>query len=41
MLKFCLFLGGFMLGLGVIANIVAFVLEKKYKSKMEEVSQDK
>ena len=41
MLKVALFVGGFMLCLGIIANIGAFVLEKKYKSKMEEVSQDK
>lgn len=41
MLKICLALGVFMLCCGAFANILAFILDKKYKSKMEKVSQDK
>lgn len=39
-MKVVLILGGIMLFAGIVCNVVAFVIEKKYKSKMSNTSNE-
>lgn len=40
MLRICLILGCSMLLIGLISNVSAFILEKKYKRKMQNVANN-
>ena len=38
-MKIALILGGIMLVIGLLANLLAFILDRKYKSDMNTVSK--
>lgn len=39
-MKIALILGGIMLVIGLLSNVVAYFLEKNYKSKMNSMSKE-